>query len=257
LPEETIAYYQPEYSLLAAELCVATLAAQARLHGATIHEQETVLSVQPQGSGVLVQTTAGSYRADRVILSAGSWMRPLVQQLGIDLPLKVTKELLVYIQPADPEPYRPRTFPVYIHRFPNTTTVGSGFPLFGHAGVKMIYDRTGPVIDPSDPNRNPEAYQLDLSMNYIRDTLPTLGENIIETVTCRYTMTPDEHFIIDRHPEHPQIIIASPCSGHGFKFGSVIGRILADLAIQGSTQFPIDRFQLGRTYFASHGGVQL
>jgi glycine/D-amino acid oxidase-like deaminating enzyme len=83
--------------------------------------------------------------------------------------------------------------------------------------------------------------------------LPTLGDDIIETETCRYTMTPDEHFIIDRHPAHPQIVIASPCSGQGFKFAVLIGRILADLALRGATEHDIERFRLNRPALKNQG----
>jgi sarcosine oxidase len=255
LPEETIGYYQPDYGLLAADQCVATLAELARRCGAWINEHERVLQIAPRGGGVEVRTSSGVYTAERLILSAGSWMRPLVGQLGIELPLTVSKELVVYFQPPDPEAYMPERFPIFIHRFPNTTTLGSGFPIFGHAGFKMIFDRVGPSIDPDDPDLAPAPGQLELLLRYAASVLPSLGSDVIETATCRYTMAPDEHFIIDRHPEHPQIVIASPCSGHGFKFGSVIGAILADLAVQGRTEYPIDRFQLDRSFTASHGGM--
>lgn len=246
LPEDIIGYYQPDYSLLAADRCVATLAAQARRHGAVIRENEGAYEIQPTPTGVAVRTGRGTYQADRLILSAGSWMRPLLRQLELDLALTVTKELLVYYKPADPALFMPDRFPLFIHRFPGTTTLGAGFPIFDHAGVKMILDRTGAVVDPDDPDRAVDPSQLARLHAYTTSVLPTLGDNIIETVTCRYTMTPDEHFIIDRHPAYPQIVIASPCSGHGFKFGVVIGRILADLAGLGATGYPIDRFRLNR-----------
>lgn len=255
LPEGTIGYYQPDYGLLDADGCVATLAALARRHGARINEHEPALQITPLPDGVAVRTTRGTYTADRLILAAGSWMGPLAGQLGLDLPLAVTKELIAYFQPPDPDTYMPERFPIFIHRFPNTTTLGSGFPIFGHAGFKMIFDRIGPVVDPADPDPEPAPGQLERLVRYAAEVLPSLGSRVIEAVTCRYTMTPDEHFIIDRHPQYEQIVLTSPCSGHGFKFGSVIGRILADLATHGRTAYPIARFQLGRTYTVSHGGI--
>jgi sarcosine oxidase len=140
----------------------------------------------------------------------------------------------------------PGRFPLFIHRFPDTTSLGSGFPIFGHAGVKLMLDRTGPVVDPADPDRSVDESRLALVRKYVAGILPDLGDQVIDTVTCRYTMTPDEDFILDRHPGHPQIVIASPCSGHGFKFAVVIGRILADLATRGATSYPIERFRLDR-----------
>lgn len=255
LPEETIAYYQPDYGLLDADRCGATMANLARRHGAQVHEHEQVLQITPLSDGVEVLTNAGTYRAARLILSAGSWIGPLLETLGNQLPLTASKEMIAYFQPPDPEAYTPERFPIFIHRFPNTTTLGSGFPLFGHAGFKMIFDRTGPEVEPNDPNREASPGQLELLKKYAASVLPSLGTRVLESVTCRYTMTPDKHFVIDLHPAHPQIVIASPCSGHGFKFGCVIGRILADLAIQGRTDHPIERFQIGRTFNAGHGGI--
>jgi sarcosine oxidase len=114
-----------------------------------------------------------------------------------------------------------------------------------------MFDRTGPVVDPADPDRAVDQAGLMLLRNYVAGILPELGDRVIDTVTCRYTMTPDEDFIIDRHPAHPQIVIASPCSGHGFKFGVVVGRILADLATRGATDYPIERFRIDRPALAS------
>jgi monomeric sarcosine oxidase len=245
-PEVVIGCYQADYSVLAADRCVATLAAQARLHGAIMHEHEPVRAVRPQASGVRLVTDQGVYSAERVILTAGSWTLPLVRQLGLDLPLTVTKELLAFYRPPDPAAYAPSHFPLFVQHFAGTTSIGSGFPLFNHAGVKLMIDRTGPVVDPDDPGRRADPGQLDRLRDYVADLLPGIGEEILETVTCRYTMTPDEDFILDRHPAYPQIVIASPCSGHGFKFGVVIGRILTDLVIDGATKYDISRFRLDR-----------
>jgi sarcosine oxidase len=109
-----------------------------------------------------------------------------------------------------------------------------------------MLDRIGPQIDPASSDHAVDQPRLDQLRAYTAAVLPALGDDMIEAVTCRYTMTPDEDFIIDRHPSHPQIIIASPCSGHVFKLGFIIGRILADLAQRGVTEYPIERFRLDR-----------
>ncbi len=255
LPEDTIGYYQPDYGLLAADRCVATLAAQARQHSATIVEHQMVQDIRASRSSVQLRTDKATYGAERLILSAGSWMRPLVRRLNLDLPLTVTKEMDTFYKPSNPSAWTPDRFPLFRHHMPGTAARwGVGFPLFEHAGVKMVLDCTGPVVDPDDPDRAVDQSRLDRLRAYVASTLPTLGDDIIETETCRYTMTRDEDFIIDRHPAHPQIVIASPCSGQGFKFAVLIGRILADLALRGATEYNIERFRLNRPALKNQSG---
>jgi monomeric sarcosine oxidase len=246
LPEGTTGLYQADYSLLAAGRCVTTLAAQARRYGAVIREGEPARQVRVTTGGVELRTDQGAYFAERLILSAGSWMRPLLRQLDLDLPLTVRKEQLAFFRARDPQAFVPGRLPLVIHRFPGTTVLGSVFPIFGHAGVKVMIDRIGPEVAPDDPDRTIDEPRLARLCAYATDLLPGLTGEVIEAVSCRYTMTPDEDFIIDNHPAHPQVVMASPCSGHGFKFAVVIGRILADLAVQGATEYDIARFRLDR-----------
>jgi monomeric sarcosine oxidase len=250
LPEGTVGLYQADYSLLAADRCVMALADQARRHGAIIRASEPVGVVRATSGGVELRTDQGVYSADRLILSAGSWMRPLLRQLDLDLPLTVQKEQVAFFRARDPEAFMPGRLPLVIHRFPKTTSLGSVFPIFDHAGVKVMIDRTGPEVSPDDPDRSIDIALLERLRIYAAELLPGLTGEIIEAVSCRYTMTPDEHFIIDRHPAHPQIVIASPCSGHGFKFGAVLGRVLADLALHSTTAYDIARFRLDRPALA-------
>jgi sarcosine oxidase len=246
LPEGTVALYQADYSLLAADRCVGALATQARRHGAVIREGEPARQLRATSDGVEVRTDQGSYTAGQLILSAGSWMRPLLRQLDLDLPLTVLKEQVVFLRARDPREFMPDRLPLVIHRFPNTTSLGSVFPIFDHAGVKVMIDRVGPQVAPDDSDRSIDQPLLEQVRAYAAELLPGLTGEVIEAVSCRYTMTPDEHFILDRHPAYPQVVIGSPCSGHGFKFGAVIGRILADLALRGATAYDIARFRLDR-----------
>ena len=246
LPQGTVGYYQPDYSILAADRCVAALAAQALRRGAAIAEGEAAEDVRVVAGGVEVCTRRDTYRAGAAVLCAGSWAGPLLRRLGVEVPLVVRKEQLAFFAPPDPSAFVPERFPLFVQHFRGTTSLGSGFPIFGRAGVKMMLDRIGPDVDADDPDRSVDPSLLARLRAYVARILPALGDDIVETVSCRYTMTPDEHFIIDRHPVHPQIIIASPCSGHGFKFAIVIGRIVADLAVRGTTAYPIERFRLDR-----------
>lgn len=246
VPEGMMALYQNDYGVLLADPCLAEMARLARERGANIIEGQTVAQIIPHSDGVTVQTQQATYRASRLIITAGSWMRPLLRLLGLELPLTVVKETIAYYRPADPTPFLPDRFPLFLQRFPASTVIGCGFPIINHQGVKMIYDRHGTVVDPDDQDRSISAEQFAKVQAYARQVLPKLGDNMIEATTCRYTMTPDEDFIVDRLPAHPHIVVGSPCSGHGFKFGIVLGKILAELAIEGQTAHDIERFRLDR-----------
>jgi sarcosine oxidase len=245
-PEGSIGIYQEDYGILAASRCVAALAARARAEGAELHDEEPVREIVPDGDGVTVRTIRGGYQADRVILTAGSWLGPLLAPLGIDLPLMVLQEQLAFFRVHDPAAHTPDRLPLLMHRFPGTTSLGSVFPIYDHEGVKVMLDRIGPGVDPDNPDRSIDPELLERLRAYATELMPGITGEILETTSCRYTMTPDEDFIIDRHPEHRQIVIASPCSSHGFKFAPVTGQMLADLAVNGMTPYPTARFRLDR-----------
>ncbi len=246
IPVDMDVLYQSDYGLLHADACVTAFATQARQHGATIVEDERVTGIYPSTTQIEVQTTHQCYSADRVIVCAGSWMNKVLEPLGLHLPLKVTKEMSAYYRARDPQEFMSGRFPLFLQRHPGSTVIGNAFPIFGSPYVKVILDRNGVVVDPDDTDRSVHQPSLDKLKAYAATTLPTLGDDLVEVVTCRYTLTPDEHFILDRHPAHPNIIIGSPCSGHGFKFAPVLGKILCDLALHDQTSFDINRFRLDR-----------
>jgi sarcosine oxidase len=194
-----------------------------------------------------VRTERATYRSSRAVLALGSWLGPVAATLGLDLPLTVLKEQLSHFEPVDPALFAPGRFPLFIQRFPGSRTFGAGFPIFGEPlGVKLLIDRLGPVVTPEDPDRSIESDILERLERYVADTVRGLTGRVIQTTSCRYTMTPDEDFIVDTHPAHPQIVIASPCSGHGFKFAIELGRILAALALGQPHGRDISRFRLDR-----------
>jgi sarcosine oxidase len=246
LPESFIGFYQPDYAMLAAERCVATAVALARRHGAVLHENTVVRAITPRAGGVTVRTDDAVYSAERLVICAGSWIPILLQSLGLDLPLTVTKEQVLFMRAADPESFAIGRFPLFIHRTNGSTSLGSGFPALGHSCPKLMLDRIGPRKPPGDADKTIEPDLVEIVRDYALGILPGLTGEIAEAVSCRYTMTPDEDFVIDHHPEHKQIVFASPCSGHGFKFGPVLGQILADLALTGASAHDVSRFRASR-----------
>ena len=246
LPEGTIGLHQRDYGILAATRCVLTFARRAAANGADVREGERALEVIPERDGVTIRTDQSVHRADRAILTAGSWTNPLLASLGIELPLTVLQEQLAFFRVRDPEIHGPDRLPLVINRFPGTTSLGSLFPIFDHEGVKVMIDRIGPAVAPDNPDRTIDLALLERLRAYATNLLPSATGEILETTSCRFTMTPDENFVIDCHPEHPQVVFASSCSGHGFKFAPVVGQMLADLALTGETDYPTALFRLDR-----------
>ncbi|MEP7188011.1 MAG: N-methyl-L-tryptophan oxidase, partial [Roseiflexaceae bacterium] len=252
LPDQAVGIYQRDSGILDANKCVATLAAEARRHGADLHENEPARQLSTVGSGVEVRTDTATYAADRLVVTAGAWARSLLGQLGLDLPLTVTREQVAFFRPRnaddglnDPSQFEPDRFPIFIHHAAEDPSA-YGFPIFGLPGVKVAFHQGGPVIAPERQERASDAAVNAALHDYLSQWIPGAAGELLFSQTCRYTNTPDEHFIIDRHPAHSQIVIGSPCSGHGFKFGVLIGAILADLAERGATEHPIGMFGLGR-----------
>jgi sarcosine oxidase len=246
LPEGTIGIYSPDYGILSASKCVTTLARQAERAGAEIHANEQVLEILPNADGVTVRTNAGTHRARSVIVTAGSWINPLLASLGVEFPVTVLQEQLAFFAVKDPAAHEPGKMPLIIHRFPGTWSIGSYFPIHDHAGIKMMIDRVGPQMDPASEDRSIDEARLEDLRQYAMSMIRGCTGEVLETTSCRYTMTTDEDFIIELHPEYPQVVMASCCSGHSFKFAPVVGQILADLALTGETEYPTDLFRLDR-----------
>lgn len=241
LPKDTVGIYQQDTAILAADRCVVALAFLAKRHGAEIVEETKVEGVEPSADGVVVHAGGRRFDATRAVLAAGSWLGALASDLGLNLPLRVTKEQVAYFKPREPQDFAVGRFPIMIEHHRHAP-FKSGFPIFRSEGVKLMIESK---VASADETGEVDQSRLEQLKCYARTLLPGLGE-MIKAETCRYTITPDEDFILDRHPEHPQIVLASPCSGHGFKFGALFGRILADLAFERASRHDIRMFQLNR-----------
>lgn len=253
IAEDDVGVYQPDAGILNASQCVAVLTQQAQRYGAEVVADQHVERVAPDGDGVSVQAGITTYRAGRAVITAGSYLGPLAEQLGLHLQLTVTREQVMFFRPLQPELFTVGRFPIFIQYGDITAEPHSdeskdfyGFPMFGLDGVKVAHHHSGAVIDPLHDEGVVQEEPVGIVRNFLKRTIPAAAGEVMLAQTCRYTTTPDHDFIVDRHPEYPQIVIGSPCSGHGFKFGALMGHILADLATQGQTEHDISRFTLGR-----------
>jgi len=242
--DDIVAVYEDNAGFVVPEAAVRTHLRLAQAHGAELHFQEAVTHWQanPNG-GVTVTTAHGVYTADHLVITPGAWAPELLADMG--LPLRVERRVLLWFAPIGGiEPFTEPNFPIYIW------DCGAGVSFYGFPyhpsmpGIKVAIHTVGQACSPDWIDRQLQASDVESLQNLLRERIPALLGPMIHYETCMYTLTPDEHFVIAVHPDHPQVVIASPCSGHGFKFTPVIGEILADLAIDGQTAHDISLFSL-------------
>lgn len=245
LDEGSQALYQPDAGVVFATPAVLALWQLAQAGGATTITGERVVAADVHGELITVRGVSGArWSAPRLMITAGSWARGLLAGLGLDLPLTPTQEQVVYFPPADDLDHRLGAMPIFIdHHTPDHPFYG--LPQIEVPGVKVGWHRTGPAVDPDARPPASEALFAELQ-RLIRQRLPHLRLTPLKQVTCLYTNTPDEHFILDRHPDLPNVIIGAGFSGHGFKFAPAIGHILAALALGEPPPLPLDTFSLRR-----------
>lgn len=219
-----------------------TLAQEA---GGTVLFNEPLVDWNADGDGVKVTTAAGSYTADRLVLAAGGWNRGLVPDL--ELPLSIERQAVFWLDPGRDAPlYEMSRFPIYAYEY-RPGSICYGFPRL-QRGVKASVMHDGVIApDPEDVKRTVDDSEPDPLRAALRPILPALAESPVrESDVCLFTNTPDHDFLIDFHPFFPQVLISSPCSGHGFKFASAIGELQADLLTKGKTRFDLSPFRIDR-----------
>lgn len=244
---EDIALYERAAGFVRPELAVRAHLTRAQALGATLHFEEPVTYWEATNSGVSVTTPHGSYEAERLIIAPGAWASDL---FGLQLPLTVTRQVLYWFAPEGGiVPFLPDRFPIYIWEMPFGDEF-YGFPAQVESsvpvGVKVAFFYRDTPANPDQQDRMVTPIETEEMREALRSRIPTLTGHLLHATTCMYTETPDRHFIIDQHPTFPNVVLASPCSGHGYKFCSVVGEILADLATESTTNHPIKLFNLSR-----------
>ena len=217
----------------------------ARAHGATLRDRAPVTAIRDAGGGDLeVVTPEATYRTGRVVLAADAWTNDLLAPFGRRLPLTITKEQVTYFGCPDPSAFAPDRFPVWIWMDEPSFY---GFPTYGEAGPKAAQDCGGQPVDPDHRTFERDEAAFARVEAFLAEHLPGALGPPIYTKTCLYTLTPDRDFVVDRLPGQPGVVVGLGAA-HGFKFASVIGRILAELSTDGATpsapelgSFRIDR----------------
>ena len=243
LPPNHLALVQPEGGFLTPEKCIVSYVMAAQARGAEIHARERALEWEPLEGGVRVRTDRGAYEADKLVVTAGAWDAELLDVLdGLAVP---ERQVLAWLQPTRPERFQSDVFPVFNLLVEEGRFYG--FPVFGVPGFKFgKYHHLEESVDPESLDREAHDYDEQLLRDFAERYFPDGCGPTMDLQTCMFTNTPDNHFVIDLHPDYPQVSFASPCSGHGYKFASVIGEIMADLAQTGITNHDISLFRLDR-----------
>jgi sarcosine oxidase len=235
--EHTAGFVHPE-ACIAAQLKVA-----AHL-GAHVQTDEQVIRWSNSGNGIEVQTGRSSYSASRLILTAGAWLPQMVPELAARA--RVFRQVLFWFEPDGPhELFTPERLPVYI-RVPDTgTNMLYGFPAIVGAGggLKIAGEQFEQTTAPDAVNERVGANE-EAAMHAVASPHLRITSRCVRSVVCKYTVTPDFHFIIDRAPQSDRVWFASACSGHGFKHSAAVGETLAELAVQGRTRYDLSSFGL-------------
>jgi sarcosine oxidase len=243
VPEGAIAVWEPRAGVLFPEACIEAQLERARRHGAAIRTGEAVSRWSADGGGVVVTTSAGDYRAARLLIAAGAWAGALVPELAPHL--ETTRQTLFWFEPAaHPGRFAPERFPIFIWEDEPGRYI-YGFPDLGD-GIKVARHHEGEAADPDRVRREVAPGEIETMRGTLARWIPDAAGRCRESAACLYTNTPDRHFVVDRHPGHAQVVIASACSGHGFKFASALGEVLADLLQDRPPRFDLAPFRLAR-----------
>jgi sarcosine oxidase len=243
LPRAMQCLYQPDGGFLLPERCNVAHVTQALAKGAEVRFREPVLEWGVRGDHVWVRTERTRYEAGRLVICAGPWASKLVPELAqLAIP---ERQVLAWLQPIQPEHFERSRFPVFNLEVEEGRYYG--FPRFLVPGFKFgKYHHLGENVDPDTVDREPRADDEKLLRSFARRYFPDGAGPTLMLKGCMFTNSPDRHFILDLHPDHPEVAIAAGFSGHGYKFCSVVGEIMADLAEAGRTAHDIEFFRMDR-----------
>jgi sarcosine oxidase len=238
-----VALLQPDGGFLLPERCTVAHVEAAQALGARVQARERVIGWTSRRGRVSVRTDRGAYEARRLVITSGPWVAKLVDRL--DVLLTVERQVMLWTQPARPERFRPACFPVFYIQVSESRFYG--FPIYGIPGFKIgKYHHRKQLVDPDMMDRRVDAEDAAVLREAIGRYFPEAGGPTMAMKVCLFTNTRDEHFIIDVLDDSPHIAIAAGFSGHGFKFCSVVGEILAELTLDGGTRHDISLFALSR-----------
>lgn len=247
IPHDYQILYQSDTGILSASKCVLAHLRLAEQYGAVLKQNTPIIRIKAHDDSVEVTTADSTYQASNLVITAGSWAKSFLSSLGLNLPLTPCQCQEMYFDTENPSNFTSDRFPAFIaHIAPSAyTRMPYGMANHQNSGLKIAWHGGKLVNHPSDIDYTPSHQEADLALDFTSQFIPgVMGVRSMRV--CLYTMTPDEHWIIDKHPEYNHIVFAGGCSGHAFKFSTLIGKILSDLATTGTTPHDISLFQISR-----------
>ncbi len=237
---EMVAVWEPRAGILLPEACINSMMVRAQRNGAKLHFDEPAEGWRVDGDRVYVQTKDEEYCARHLVIAAGAWVGSLVPELQSKL--RIERQVVFWFDCAGNEAaFAPARCPIHIWQYDGGRFF-YGIPDLGK-GIKVGFHHDGATTTVDTVARDVEAAELECVRNAMRRFTPNADGPLRRAVACLYTNTRDEHFLVDRHPAHRQVVVTSACSGHGFKFGPVIGEIVADLILDRPPKFDIGMFR--------------
>jgi sarcosine oxidase len=238
LPNDWEAIYSPNAGSVNATKVVETLNALALNYGVTLLEHTAVTEIAFDTEPKVI-TEGKTYQAKKIIVAAGAWLSKLFPEFTSRL--RVTQEAVAYVRPLEPSQFTPETFPVFIE---DETYGIYGFPMLDYPGVKLAYHLRGHETTPDGKDDHVSEKILLELQEFLRQHVPKAAGQLVLSKTCLYTNTVTEDFLLDTHPECASVFLASPCSGHGFKFAPLLGELVADVVTKSEHPFWLERFRL-------------
>ena len=225
-----VAVLDEQAGFLRPERSVAAAAARAEALGARLMTETEVTAIEAADGGVIIETSRGRWAAGRALVAAGAWTSKLLPQLG--LPLEVERQVMVWLAVDDPGSFSPQRFPIFIREL-GGGRFRYGFPTTDGRSIKLAVHHEGTVTDPDSIEREVEDVDTLPLREFAREKLRGVTAEVVDARVCMYTNTPDERFIATSPTQLPGVTVLSACSGHGFKFASVLGELMAELILDG------------------------
>jgi sarcosine oxidase len=246
--DDEVGYYEHQAGFLRPENCVAAQLFLAEQHGAEIHRHERVEEFTPSNGAIRVRSRSHEYEATRLVVSAGPWLPTLLEQKYSKV-FTIFRQVQIWLEvKGSIDRFLPGTFPVFIWELQNSKQGVYGFPALNgpNGGLKVATEQYDRSTTADSVKREVSHEEVQAIYELVARRLPDLAGNGLKAISCLYTTTPDAGFVIDSHPKYPAIILASPCSGHGFKHSAAIGEAITEIIIDGTSTLDLSRFRIAR-----------